>query len=467
MVFPTRRHNTAHHLLTFTLGVTVGTSFTLLFFVMREPLGRCETSSQYFAAAMHIRAQPAVEGLSRTDRTYTLDAGGEVLYDEGYDAESLPSPVPMEEIVSDEPWEFFNDRKIYNGLMTQPRYSLKLHSAVRKDLAVVRAELARAASRQFKQSMVVASVSDSYLRRNSVKGTEYVYDVQLRENGSSLPAVNARIEVTREFMPKLSTTIITYEETETVNFIVPIMNVELRLKEFMWMYEKQFLKTHEKVCLILVVYGKASIAYVRKIQQSVLRSYQSAKIVILPQTEGTFSRSNALDIGMALLNGSDLAFFCDVDLKIHHAFTQRCRRNTIRSQRVYFPEVFKMYNLHFVYRHRRMPRNPYVATRTHGHWGSYGFGMACIYKSDYVDVGGFNTRITGWGGEDVDFFMRVKRKLSAMQAPDTALWHRWHPKVCSTKLSRDQYNSCLGSKFESLADKKELAGLIYEHKIKP
>ena len=51
-----------------------------------------------------------------------------------------------------------------------------------------------------------------------------------------------------------------------------------------------------------------------------------------------------------------------------------------------------------------------------GHWRNYGFGMACMYNIDYHSVGGFNTNIVGWGGEDVDLYKKHVR--SPLQVPD-------------------------------------------------
>lgn len=43
-----------------------------------------------------------------------------------------------------------------------------------------------------------------------------------------------------------------------------------------------------------------------------------------------------------------------------------------------------------------------------GYWRSFGFGIVSMYKSDLKAVGGLDTSILGWGGEDVDLYEKVQ-----------------------------------------------------------
>ncbi len=44
-----------------------------------------------------------------------------------------------------------------------------------------------------------------------------------------------------------------------------------------------------------------------------------------------------------------------------------------------------------------------------GHWVHYGYGMTCLYNSDYRSVGGYDLEKKGWGGEDVELFKKHVR----------------------------------------------------------
>ena len=51
-----------------------------------------------------------------------------------------------------------------------------------------------------------------------------------------------------------------------------------------------------------------------------------------------------------------------------------------------------------------------LTDRSYGFWRTYGFGMTCQYRSDYLKVGGFDLSIEGWGSEDQQLYARYLEK---------------------------------------------------------
>lgn len=253
-----------------------------------------------------------------------------------------------------------------------------------------------------------------------------------------------------------------------IDFIVPLSNVRSRFMEFIKTYEDLCLRVDEKCRLNLVVYGKRDLDIIQSNLTVYKAKYPNAQFNLIAG-EGQFSRGRALHTGISTLQKSDLAFTCDVDMTIDRSFLNRCRRNPIQGRRVYYPEVFKYYDMDYVYRFESKPLFGYDISRKHGHWCTYGYGMLCIYKSDYDDVGGYDTTIEGWGGEDIQLIDNViKRGYEVMRAPDPSLSHRHHPKVCSKKLTNAQHSQCVSSRNEDIADRRRLADYIYylENKCK-
>ncbi len=68
---------------------------------------------------------------------------------------------------------------------------------------------------------------------------------------------------------------------------------------------------------------------------------------------------------------------------------------------------FSQYDPKIVYPGGPPEDSAFVFTKKSGFWRDYGFGITCIFKSDLLKTGGFDTSIQGWGLEDVDLFMKV------------------------------------------------------------
>lgn len=150
----------------------------------------------------------------------------------------------------------------------------------------------------------------------------------------------------------------------------------------------------------------------------------------------------------------------------------------------------------------------------HGFWRDFGFGMACMYSSDFLGVGGFEDYLlmtesslsgeqqqqqqqeqpaepqpafssssfagdnsghggtgpssfySSWGGEDVLLYRKLLQstKLNVFRAVDPAIFHLWHEKNCDRMKfqSEAQLRSCLSSKAINEASQLQLAQALAE-----
>lgn len=358
-------------------------------------------------------------------------------------------------------WHYFDAINIYEDENSMPRRSLRTYKYHSIELQKALQEAVKAASRQHHAKLRFKKILNGYVRHNPLVGNEYIIDAKFVEARHPRRKVEKRIKLLRPLASSYIVLPSKSNSTETIHFVVPITRVNQRLVDFLEMYEKLALRTREKVHLVLSVYGANDIELVRQNVTLYSKKYPKAEISVV-QGFGEFSRGKALDLGMSNLKDNDLAFFCDIDMTIDRQFLKKCRRNTIQGTSVYYPEVFKLYNRKYVYRKSWHPSR-YSISREQGHWGYYAYGMLCIYKSDYKSIGGLDTGMIGWGGEDVDLYERVlKSGLDVLRSPDTSLLHRWHSKSCKMQSSDKMLEHCLMSQAEVLADRRELARYIFD-----
>ena len=346
-----------------------------------------------------------------------------------------------------EQWQYFDAHNIYSADTIEPSTSMKGSKYYDAEVKRIIEECVKIVSNKFKTNMVFESIQNGYLRLIPAVGNEYIIDATYK---SETKEVTERIRLLRRLGEQYDVKPSKSDNSEEVNVIVPVSDVTDRCFEFLSMYENAVLKKHDNVHLILVAYGQDVDKIVEKV-----KLLDDAKITII-NGAGEFSRAKGLDLGMKFLDEDKLAFLCDVDMKIDSGFFKRCRHNTIKGKSAYFPEVFKMYNSKYFT--QKVSR---TITYSHGYWGTYGFGMLCVYKSDYAAAGGLNTKLTGWGSEDVQLSEKfVSSDMEIIRAPDPGLIHHWHPKHCAT--SSKNYGHCLGSRARDLGSKDDLAKFLYK-----
>ncbi|XP_076876093.1 chondroitin sulfate synthase 3 [Brachyhypopomus gauderio] len=235
----------------------------------------------------------------------------------------------------------------------------------------------------------------------------------------------------------------------------------------------RFMENVEKVCLISNQNVKLMIILVdndsnqdRAKHLELIKDYRTkypkADLAVIRMT-GAFSRGLALEMGASQLSNNSLLFFCDVDLIFTGDALQRCRDNTVEGSQAYFPVVFSQYDPKIVYAGSRPEDSNFVFTKKTGFWRDYGFGISCIFKSDLLKAGGFDTSIQGWGMEDVDLFTKIINSgLTVFRSQESGIVHIYHPVHCDTNLEPKQYKMCLGSRASTYASTMQLAELWLE-----
>lgn len=73
--------------------------------------------------------------------------------------------------------------------------------------------------------------------------------------------------------------------------------------------------------------------------------------------------------------------------------------------------------------------------------------MICQYKNDFINIGGFDLSIRGWGMEDVKLYRSYfVSNLVVIRVVDRGIFYIWYFKFCSRNLIQVQFLFCIKSK---------------------
>ena len=320
-------------------------------------------------------------------------------------------------------------------------------------------------------------IKNFYRREDIYRGIDYMIDtIQSEPNSISQDFESGqRIHVLKPLIPGykiLSKTSNLENSQQTIKLIMPVSKVADRLKKFLENFQKS---DFFKVDLILVSMSKNPPASDGDVERLVSRYNKKANIKVVNVDE-EFNRGRALNLGANLCNRLDILFFMDVDILFDQGTLNRCRANAIPDKQVWFPIVWNQYDPKIITDGNPPGRDPqtifnertkeYSINRWTGFWIHYGFGMICLYKSDFDGVGKF-PEIAGWGGEDVGIYRNFisnnykgMSDLEIIHSVDPGMIHVYHDRSCDqTKLTQDQYRMCMGASSETLGNKQQMATL--------
>lgn len=254
-----------------------------------------------------------------------------------------------------------------------------------------------------------------------------------------------------------------------INLILPLSGRYKVFKRFLNMYEDACLKEAEFSKLYVILFRnertpKEFEMTVRLINQFNSKYYDSIKVL---QSNETFSRGRALQLGVDHLQDHDLMLFIDVDMIFSRTAIGRVRRNMANGS-IYFPIVYSLYNSKLS---NKSMVNEFLYNiqdcidENNGFWRQFGFGIVSLYKKDYLALGGLNLQIAGWGYEDVTFFDNVIRsKLKIIRSPDPDFIHVYHSVECDEGLDSEQKSMCLGTKASTLGSLEFLQKLFIKYR---
>lgn len=311
--------------------------------------------------------------------------------------------------------------------------------------------------------------TEGIYRTSPTTGTQYelyFHNVAQMGNGQY-----SKVTIMRPFGPLMSvTTDDMYTGQDWINMILPLQGRIDSFQKFMLNFVDTIISQNQKVFLTVVYFGKDGLDIVSGIVDNLSKQYQYPHMKVLGINE-TFSRGRALLLGAVNWKGADVVmFFCDVDIVFTVDFLERCRLNTIRKKRVYYPIVFSLYSPHVVYSLHDLSipteKDQLVISKETGFWRDFGYGMTCQYRSDFQNVKGFDSKIQGWGGEDVALYKKyVQSEFMVVRATDPGIFHIWHEKVCDPSLSPEQYQGCIRSKALNEASHSQLGLLAFKDEV--
>ncbi|XP_051524480.1 chondroitin sulfate N-acetylgalactosaminyltransferase 1 [Myxocyprinus asiaticus] len=303
---------------------------------------------------------------------------------------------------------------------------------------------------------------EGIFRTEKDKGT--IYDLAFREN--SVPDFR-RLVFFRPFAPLMK---VKDELVDTskilINIIVPLTKRVDTFRQFMQNFSEAGIRQDGRTHLTVVFFGSEKLDEVKGILDLISRRLNYKNITLIHLHE-EFSRARGLEVGVRGWKHSNvLLFFCDVNVRFTAEFLKSCRMNAEPGKKVFYPVMFSQYNPEVLYGHS-IPRveEQLVIRKDFGFWKDYDFRMTCLYRSDFINIGGFDLtkdRAT----DDVHLYRKFLHSgLLVVRAPSRGLFHMWHEILCPEHLSAETFKLCLQSKAMNEAPHSHLSKLLFQQHI--
>ncbi|XP_029609092.1 chondroitin sulfate N-acetylgalactosaminyltransferase 2 [Salmo trutta] len=316
-----------------------------------------------------------------------------------------------------------------------------------------------------RQAYTESHFTEGLYRTERDKGTLYELFFAKEDSGNF-----HHVTLFRPFGPLMKVRSTSVETSGVViNIIVPLAGRTDAFSQFLHNFREVCIKHDRGVHLTVVYFGQEGLREVKSYLEKMSREESFSNYTLIPVDE-EFSRGRGLDIGArAWKKGDVLMFFCDVDIYFTLDYLNTCLLHTAPNKRVFYPVVFSLYNPAIVYGNLELAppiESQLIHKKDAGFWRDFGFGMTCQYRSDFLNIGGFDLEVKGWGVEDVHLYRKYLRSdLIVTRTPVSGLFHLWHEKQCADELTPEQYRMCIQSKAMNEASHSHLGMLVFREEI--
>lgn len=224
-----------------------------------------------------------------------------------------------------------------------------------------------------------------------------------------------------------------------------------------------------KLNVVFIVFGtnQNKMHYQRIYYNSILYFSRKVKIHFI-STYKMFSRGNAFNIGVKFIKNAKIIMLCDIDMCFDVEFVRGCISHPKQGKIAYFPIVFSQYLIHrddFNVSFYLTDLSKYINDEN-GIWRDYGYGIVCIYRSDFLKTNGM-TELYDWGHEDVDFYQKIvtKTNLRAFRVRDSHIVHLYHYPTCVFNQNQSTIPSCIASNLNLIASTNNLLKALMNNSL--
>lgn len=386
----------------------------------------------------------------------------------------LPAPFKPKNRFDVIHWQYFTATHLY---FDSDYSNEKLLKGVNKmDVDEIISFSIQELNKRYNKRYSFSHLVNGYRRFDPFRGMEYILDLSMHDTHASNVAVEKRVHLVRplgqvEIIPMPYVT-----ENTQVNLILPVSDEDKdEFGSFLDAYAHTCLDTGDNTNLLIIFVYKNNSKMLKDDKFYVLKSmityydnkYQNkGKITWTKyETKETYvSDLMLMDTITKRFSPEALLMFCSVGMELTTDFFNRVRMNNIIEWQVFFPIAFWQYKPNLIYNKRPYPTTIELK-RNVGHFDIYSYEHSSFYNKDFQNA---RKGLTWDESRKLDLFKLFLRqkKLHVFRAIEPTLKHRYKAIYCDRTSPAYIYERCNKRKLEALANRPQLARLIFEYEEK-